>query len=197
MLSLLDKVKLKFRHWITPQDLLVELAKNHQRVLDIGCGLGTFLTALSGKGKVLQGVEISGQMVEKARTALANKNIDDVNIRYFNGDPSTLTSLKDFDIIFLNDVLHHVPPNDQEGYLQKIHQRMRKGACLVLKDIDASHFLVYCNKVHDLVLNKQLPHERSRQEWYDLCDALGFQIKESVVIRKLVYPHFILVMIKG
>jgi len=36
---------------------------------------------------------------------------------------------------------------------------MRKGGQFVLKDIDASSPLVYFNKLHDLILNKQYPHE--------------------------------------
>jgi 2-polyprenyl-3-methyl-5-hydroxy-6-metoxy-1,4-benzoquinol methylase len=196
MLSFLDKVKIQFRHWIIPQETLVKLAAPHSCVLDIGCGLGTFLTALSGQGKTLKGVEISSVTIEKAKNLLVQKDIHDVEIIHFKGDPATISAWDHYDIIFLNDVLHHVQPQDQADFLKKIYNKMRKGAQFVLKDIDAASPLVFFNKVHDLVLNHQYPHEQSMVECRHLCQTLGFQIEASLLIRKMVYPHFILVMTK-
>lgn len=196
MLSLLDQIKVKFRHLVLPQEALAHLASPHQSILDIGCGMGIFLTTLTGQGKTLRGVEISDLMVQKAKNLLAQKRIQDIEIAYFNGDPTTISNCKDYDVIFLNDVLHHIPPKDQTDFLKKIYQKMRKGAQFVLKDIDASSPLVFFNKLHDLVLNKQYPHEQSMADCYQVCQRLGFQIDERISIRKLVYPHFILVMTK-
>lgn len=196
MLSFLDRIKIQFRHWIMPQEILIKLADPHACVLDIGCGLGIFLTELVGQGKSLNGVEISQKIVEKAKMVLAQKKLQDVKISHFNGDPATITNWDQYDIIFLNDVLHHIVPEDQVDFLKKIYERMPKGAQFVLKDIDAASPLVYFNKVHDLMLNHQYPHERSMAECRSWCQALGFKIEASLLIRKLFYPHFILVMTK-
>jgi len=196
MLSFLDQIKIKFRHLILPQDVLIRIAESHQSILDIGCGLGVFLTTLSGQKKTLRGVEISDETVQKAKGILVQKGIKDVEIFHFNGDPTTISDWADYDVIFLNDVLHHIPSMDQVGFLRKIHHKMRKGAQFVLKDIDAESPLVYFNKLHDLILNRQYPHEMSKKDCYQVCQTLGFQINESLSIRKLVYPHFILVMTK-
>ncbi len=142
MLSLLDQVKVKFRHLILPQDELIRCAAPHQSILDIGCGLGIFLTSLSGQGKILRGVEISDLTAQKARNMVAQKDIQDVEVEHFNGDPATISHLEDYDAIFLNDVLHHIPPKDQVGFLEKIYSKMRRGAQFILKDIDASSPLV-------------------------------------------------------
>ncbi|MBX9806020.1 MAG: class I SAM-dependent methyltransferase [Alphaproteobacteria bacterium] len=196
MLSFLDRVKVKFRHWIMPQEALIQLAAPYPCVLDIGCGLGIFLVELSGTGKILKGFEISLDVVKKAKIVLAKKKIKDVKISHFNGDPLTLGGWDQYDIIYLNDVLHHIPPDNQAEFLKKIYTKMRKGARFVLKDIDASSPLVVFNKLHDLLLNRQYPHEQSMAQCRSWCQDMGFQIEEVVLIRKLVYPHFILVMTK-
>jgi cyclopropane fatty-acyl-phospholipid synthase-like methyltransferase len=92
--------------------------------------------------------------------------------------------------------LHHIPPDNQAEFLKKIYTKMRKGARFVLKDIDASSPLVVFNNLHDLLLNRQYPHEQSMAQCRSWCQDMGFQIEEVVLIRKLVYPHFILVMTK-
>lgn len=104
MLSFLDRVKIKFRHWVMPQETLIKLAAPHRCVLDIGCGLGVFLAELSGQGKKLNGVEISADSVKKAKAILAQKKIQDVQIVHYNGDLLETGEWDHFDIIFLNDV---------------------------------------------------------------------------------------------
>ena len=159
MLSLLDKLKIKFRHIISPHNELVDLAENFQSVCDIGCGLGVFLSALSGKGKILHGVEISQSLVEKANKHMQMNKILDVTVSHFNGSPLTIPSLKESDVCFLNDVLHHVPEQLQKIFLNEIYNQMKSGSKFILKDIDAASKLVYFNKIHDLVLSQEYPHE--------------------------------------
>lgn len=196
MLSFLDRVKIKFRHWIMPQETLVKLAEPYGSILDIGCGLGVFLTELSGQGKQLNGIEISADSVKKAKGILAQKDIQDIEIIHYDGDLSKTGNWGGYDIIFLNDVLHHIPPNKQVNFLNEIYAKMRKGSRFVLKDINAASPLVIFNKVHDLVLNHQYPYERSMIQCQNWCQSMGFQIDAALLIRKLFYPHFILVMTK-
>lgn len=196
MLGFMDHIKVRFRHYILPQDILIQLAQPHQSILDIGCGLGTFLMSLDGKEKYLRGVDVCPSTVEKARKLIVQKEKTNIEIAHFNGDPSTISSWEKYNMIFLNDVLHHIPPEEQFNFLKKIHYKMQKGCLLVLKDIDASSPLVFFNKVHDLVVNRQNPHERALEECSQWCQMLGFRIDKTLSVRKLVYPHFILVMTK-
>jgi len=118
MLSFLDQIKIKFRHWILPQDVLIHIAESDQSILDFGCGLGVFLTTLSGQSRTLRGVEISDLTVQKAKGVLAQKGIQDIEISHFNGDPSTIMDWADYDVIFLNDVLHHIPPQRSDWFFE-------------------------------------------------------------------------------
>ncbi|MBM3469067.1 MAG: class I SAM-dependent methyltransferase [Alphaproteobacteria bacterium] len=196
MLSFMDHIKIKFRHFILPQEILIQLAQPHQTILDIGCGLGTFLMSLDAEKKNLKGVDVCSATVNKAQKILVQQGKTNIDIAHFNGDPTTISNWEHYDMIFLNDVLHHIHPKEQFNFLMKIHKKMRKGSLLVLKDIDASSPLVFFNKLHDLVVNRQKSYERPLAEYIEWCQKLGFLLDNVMKVRKLVYPHFIMVMTK-
>ena len=172
MLTILDKIKIKYRHLILPYECLINIAIPYQSILDIGCGLAMFLEKLSGHGKKLNGIDISELTIQKAKEILKEKNIKDITLSHFNGNPNTIFNLKDYDAIFLNDVLHHIPAKDQSDFLKKIYKRMKKGSQFIIKDIDASNPLVIFNKIHDIILNKQYPHEQSIKDCYFFLPTL-------------------------
>jgi SAM-dependent methyltransferase len=190
-LTLIEKIKVNFRHIIAPLDELKEIGNQYNSILDIGCGLGVFLELF--QNKCLKGYEISEQTVLKARELLRARNREDVELELFDGNIQSLLDIDQFGVIFLNDVLHHINPSDQKTFLKDLHNRMRNGASLVLKDIDAQSFLSIFNKIHDLIINKEISHERSMIECSEWLTEMGFSITKVIKIRKFVYPHFILV----
>jgi ubiquinone/menaquinone biosynthesis C-methylase UbiE len=75
-----------------------------QKVLDIGCGSGRLITALSGKKVEYLGVDKSAEMIK-----LAKDNYPEY--RFLTGDLLELSMLPDinFDFVFCAAVLHHLP----------------------------------------------------------------------------------------
>jgi 2-polyprenyl-3-methyl-5-hydroxy-6-metoxy-1,4-benzoquinol methylase len=101
--------------------------------------------------------------------------------------------LYEMDIIFLIDVLHHVPRNNQILFLNRLAAMMKPGAILVIKDIDAANPLVIFNKMHDLIISGEIGHElksteTARQLAENHLDILGLEKTTTYV-----YPHYTVV----
>jgi 2-polyprenyl-3-methyl-5-hydroxy-6-metoxy-1,4-benzoquinol methylase len=101
--------------------------------------------------------------------------------------------IRELDVIFLNDVLHHVPAPVQQQFIKDLIAKMKSGARLILKDINGSSPLVYCNKMHDMVFAGEIGHElpwKKAQSWLEQnnLEILNFSKK-----RMYVYPHYTIV----
>lgn len=189
----LDKVKIAYRPYVCPFDDLLELIPDHASVFDIGCGSGMFLSLVSKfrNPKAIGGVEISQQLIDNATIILKNKSSDiRISLHTFNGIdiPDEIAS---YDYIFLIDVLHHVPKENQIKFLENIHEKMSPGSKLILKDIDAGRVILSkFNKLHDLLLSGEIGHEISSMRALNELSRMGFKIQPIIKRRMLVYPHY-------
>src|SRR5262245_54244381 len=66
------------------------------RVLDVGCGTGSLSRAAAARGAVVTGVDISGPMIERARTSAAAEGLD---IEFVAADAQTQAFSDDFDVV--------------------------------------------------------------------------------------------------
>ena len=99
----------------------------HMRVLEIGCGAGRVTRALSQAFGEVHGVDVSGEMVLRARQALADR--PNVTLHKNNGmDLSVLADLQ-FDFAFSIVVFQHIPRREVvESYVREVHRLLRPGA---------------------------------------------------------------------
>ncbi len=196
----IDKLKVYYRPLVCPFVDLIGLVNEGEKVGDIGCGSGQFCLLLSqfAKPASVFGIEIDQRLVENARQLFQKYSTVPSIFETFDGIVFPKV-IGDLDIVFLNDVLHHVPKPAQESFLANLIKGMKPGARLVLKDINGSSLLVYCNKLHDLVfageIGNELPHKKAEQ----LIQTNGMSIVSSTKKRMYVYPHYTIVAkkIKG
>jgi len=96
------------------------------RVLEIGCGAGRVTRALAQVFGEVYGVDISGEMVRQARTALAD--LPHVKIFQNSGkDLDVLGSIR-FDFAFSSIVFQHIPSREViESYVRAVRRRLRRG----------------------------------------------------------------------
>jgi ubiquinone/menaquinone biosynthesis C-methylase UbiE len=97
------------------------------RVLEIGCGAGRVTRALARVFGEVYAVDISGEMVRRAREALA----DLPNAHVFQNNGRDLTVLGDieFDFAFSCIVFQHIPSREViESYVREVHRLLRPGA---------------------------------------------------------------------
>lgn len=197
-LSFIDKLKVVYRPLICPFDDLLNYIENDDSVFDIGCGSGQFcaLVAKFTPANEIYGIEISETLVQNAR--IVNQEFNgkkNIQFETFNG--SEIPSLiQNYSKIYLIDVLHHVPKENQLEFLREIYSKMSIGSRLILKDIDASSLLLYFNKMHDLVFSREIGNEMKANFAKKVVEEIGFKVLESYTKRMFVYPHYFLILEK-
>jgi SAM-dependent methyltransferase len=97
------------------------------RVLEIGCGAGRVTRALSRVFGEVHGVDVSGEMIEQARAALADR--PNVFLYKNNGSDLAVLGGTAFDFAFSMLVFQHIPRREViETYLREVNRLLAAGA---------------------------------------------------------------------
>lgn len=194
-----DTLKIRYRTYICPFIDLIQKVKPGDKVGDVGCGSGQFLLLLSqfaDNPKSLYGIEISQHLIANAHKLFSKNNRVKSEFETFDGIHFP-GSLKDCDLIYLIDVLHHVPKENQKQFLTDLCTLMKPGARMVLKDINKSSPLVLFNKMHDLIFAGEIGNEWKMQDAKSLLEQNDMKILENYKRRMYVYPHYTIVAQKN
>jgi SAM-dependent methyltransferase len=196
--TFLQKLKIKYRPYVCPFDELLEYAKPKDSVYDIGCGSGQFaaLVANFTDVKTIKGIEIDKHLVRNASQINKRFSKDKkISFSYFSG-----TNIPDdigkYDLVYMIDVYHHIPREFREDFMKQVYKKMKPGARLMFKDINAGSPFIPFNKLHDLVFAQEMPHEISFYKAIQLLTSLGFKVVEARKKRVFVYPHYFILVQK-
>jgi SAM-dependent methyltransferase len=97
------------------------------RVLEIGCGAGRLTRALSNVFGEVHAVDVSGEMVELARRAVADR--PGVHVYQNNGCDLSVIPAQEFDFAYSAIVFQHIPSREViENYVREVHRLLRSGA---------------------------------------------------------------------
>jgi ubiquinone/menaquinone biosynthesis C-methylase UbiE len=97
------------------------------RVLEIGCGAGRVTRALAQSFGEVHGVDVSGEMVKLARSALAAW--PNACVYQNNGKDLSVVPDLPFDFAFSSIVFQHIPSREIiENYVREVHRLLRPGA---------------------------------------------------------------------
>lgn len=192
----LDRLKIHYRPLICPYVSLINMVRPGDKVGDVGCGSGQFfLLSAFAKPSALYGIEISDKLIYNANNLLSDSKINEIRFDKYDGIHFP-EHLQQMDIIFLIDVLHHVPKKNQKQFLINLSATMKKGARLVIKDIDAANVLVYFNKVHDIIFAGEIGNELPAENVQALLRSYGLEIAHVKKRTMYVYPHYTVVATK-
>ncbi len=107
-----------------------ELLAADRDVVDIGCGIGRMDEFVAPRVRSLTGVDVSGEMVARARARLAHL----ANARFVEGDGTSLP-LPDAsaDLVFSHVVFQHVPRRYVPCYFAEAYRVLRLGGDFVFQ----------------------------------------------------------------
>jgi len=190
-----DKLKVVYRPYICPFVELLQFVKPNDSVFDIGCGSGQFalLVANFTKAKSISGIEISESLINNAIQLFKNRQIIiDYTFNKYDGK-NLPDQIAQHDLIFMIDVLHHIPKSEQIDFLTQLYTKMSVGSRLIIKDIDADSVFVYANKLHDKLLSTDGGNEISLKSAIESFKKIGFEIIETSKKLMFWYPHYTIV----
>ena len=99
-----------------------------RKILEWGCGLGANLRLL---GDAFPKSELCGVDVSREMLAAAQREFDGrATFLHVN----TCSMEREFDLVFVNGVFHHIPPSDRQGIMNHIHRVLVPGALLAVFD---------------------------------------------------------------
>jgi SAM-dependent methyltransferase len=121
-----------------PPELLVELIESGKvkpfdsaqgrsgRALDLGCGLGSYAIWLAGRGFDVVGIDVSPTAIKIARRNAKKKG---VKCKFVAGDVTGSWSGfgTGFDFVYDWELLHHIPPENRDEYVENVHRILRAG----------------------------------------------------------------------
>lgn len=113
------------------------------RVLEIGCGVGTLTrllaTALDAGGTVV-GTDLSPKSIDAARERLA----EHANTELVVGDVLAVEIAGPFDIVVLPDVIEHIPLELHPALFRRVAEWLAEGGAAVL-NFPNPHYLEWCH----------------------------------------------------
>lgn len=97
------------------------------RVLEIGCGAGRVTRALSKLFGEVHAVDVSGEMIARARQALADR--PNAHLYQNNGYDLTVLPPIELDFAYSSIVFQHIPSREViENYVREVRRLLRPGA---------------------------------------------------------------------
>ena len=108
-----------------------ELIGDRKTIYDIGCGYGylSYYLHYRQPSRIITGLDYDE---EKALTA-ENSLKKNENLRFESADVKTY-NFKPFDVVFLNDVLHYLPKEEQNNVLNNLLNVLNPGGILFIRD---------------------------------------------------------------
>jgi 2-polyprenyl-3-methyl-5-hydroxy-6-metoxy-1,4-benzoquinol methylase len=180
------------RPFICPFDQLIVRVPQGATVLDIGCGSGLFLGLLASAGRISAGVgtDLSQKAIDSARRLQQALPAAAPALSFERQSADDRRGNQTYEVVSLVDVLHHIAPRDQRSSFQRALEQVADGGFLLYKDIGPRPLWRACaNRLHDLVLARQLVNYVDLDTVVGWAETAGFRCIERGRMNRLWYGH--------
>lgn len=180
-----------YRPFLCPFEVLIEVVPAEARVLDVGCGGGLFLALLAATGRISEGVgfDASQTAIEVAQ-GLETKFPNGPRIRFEHRGAGETWPADTFDVVSIVDLMHHVPPAEQEDMLAKAAHHVAPGGLLLYKDVsEGPLWRAWASRLHDLVIARQWINIVPFATVARWAEAAGLKTERHARIDVLWYGH--------
>ena len=167
--------------------------KRGEKILDFGCGTGRLTDEIKSSCAYVKGIDISEEMIEKARNTYPH-------IDFETGNIISYTQNETYDGVFSNAVLHWIPLKDHVSLLKSVHALLKpqgrfvaefdaKGnvSCIISSLDKAASILKERNTIRgDINISaKNLWYHPSMLEYKELLENNGFNVASIELYERL------------
>jgi SAM-dependent methyltransferase len=161
-------------------DMVGRFLRGGESVLDIGCGIGRVEKYLAPRVREMWAVDISGEMIERARRRLAG--LPNVQLREV-GNTEFLSSFEaeKFDLVFSFLVLQHLAREDAFLYMRDAHRVLRPGGTLLTQFpnlLSAAYTRAFVDQAEVSPRSPGRVRIYTEPEVRHLLGMLGFEVRE-------------------
>lgn len=168
------------------------------KVADIGCGGGLFLGLLALEKRINSGIgiDVSGPAIaaalEMKKTHPRGASIDFKHQSEIDSLPEG-----EFDVVFMVDVLHHIPLGEREKAIVQACSGVRPGGILLYKDmVTRPRWRSWANAFHDLVVSAEITKTQDVEAVVRWCANAGLEAEKKLTRNMLWYGHEMVVFRK-
>jgi 2-polyprenyl-3-methyl-5-hydroxy-6-metoxy-1,4-benzoquinol methylase len=182
-----SRLFMRARWAICPFERLLDEIPAAKRILELGCGNGILanLVNVTGRAEFILALDQDPKAIRRAIQTIHGRT----GIEFRQHDANSFKSSGTFDVVIINDVIHHVPRERQSDLLKSAWSALRENGHLLIKDVDDrpwwARFLAW---LHDWArLNP--PTLLKRDELADMIRRADFQIMNQWNCVTVHIPH--------
>jgi len=155
-----------------------------ERLLDLGCGWGTFCWALGPRVAEMVGVDFSQKSIDLCESRLARSAIDRVSlggVSFLCADArDTGLEAESFDLVIGADLVEHLYPEDSQAVVREAFRILKKGGQLSLWTPHRGHFLEKL-KARNILIRRDVSHVdyKSMERLKALVRGEGFGVEKA------------------
>lgn len=149
------------------------------RVLDLGCGWGTFSFALAPRVAEVVGVDFSRRSVEICREGARARGLENARFECRDGGDTGLPP-DSFDLVIAADLVEHLYPEDSRRVIREAYRVLKPGGRLSIWTPHRGHFLEIL-KNNGILLKPDPSHVdyKSMDRLVDDLEAEGLDVERA------------------
>lgn len=165
------------------------------RIFEVGCGFGLFglYFARAAPTRVIHGVDVSEKRIALAERA--RRRLGAENISFSVGDARSVDVPDGVDACYVLDLLHHLPRASARGLLTRVHDRLRPGGVLVVKEVATRprYKMAFTWLLDVLMTRGDRPLYWAAPDLAQELRDAGFTVFHYAMVDVLPYPHVLYV----
>lgn len=168
-----------FQRYRVGKVLAIAEPKPGDRVVDLGCGWGTFEWVLGGRVREIVGVDFSARSIEICNERLAREPLD--SVRFLQADAGdTGLEAGAWDLVICADLFEHLYPEDSARVAKEAYRLLRPGGLFSVWTPHRGHVLEIL-KNNRILLQPDPSHVdyKSMRRLRELLAGAGFDIERA------------------
>ncbi len=168
-----------FQRYRIGKVLDIYLPGREERVLDLGCGWGTFEWVLGPRVREIVGVDFSQRSIDLCNARLETSDLK--NVRFLCADAAdTGLEAESFDTVIAADLVEHLYPDDTAKVFKEVHRVLKPEGRLVVWTPHRGHLLEML-KNRNIILKRDVSHVdyKSMARLREMVEDAGLLVQKA------------------